>query len=468
MTASTVEGRQTEPALAGALPPPGGRRAAPWRRERISPFIRDRAYHEPITFSHTVIGRFVAINDPVGVKRVLVDNALNYPKTAMEVEFFAALFGGGLLGSVGEVWRAHRRIMAPSFDPRGVAVYGPAISETSQAFLDRWSALPDGAPVEMTREMNSLALRIISRTLFSTDSPDVVNLIDQTMPDGFTEDVTLNLLDVLPLTGRARMRVRERKTSEIYQPLDGEIGRLITDRAAQLDTAPNDLLSRLVKTRDPESGAPMTAREVRDQVVTIFIAGRETSALTLSWIWYLLSRHPVEAALLHTELDDVLGGRAAEQGDLPDLPFTRRVVEESMRLYPAAPELSIREALAEDEILGRRIAKGMLVGVAPWVLHRHRLLWDQPERFDPDRFLPERAAGRSRFAYLPFGAGPNVCLGQTLAMNEAILVLATLAQHYAPRLAADARVVPRARVTLRPIHGIKMLLERRQAAAARV
>jgi cytochrome P450 len=464
MTGPAVEGHQTAEPLAGALARPGGRSIAKWwvrRRERVSPFIWDRAFHEPISFGHTAIGRYVSVHDPAGVKRVLVDNALNYPKTNMELEFFSDLLGAGLLGSKGEVWRAHRRIMAPSFDPRSVALYGPVITQTTQAFLEQWDRGPDGAPVDMTREMNNLVLRLISRALFSADSGEMIDLIGRTMPDGFTEDITLGLLDTLPLIGKPRMRLRRREITALFRPLDAAISRLIDERAANLPTAPRDLLSRLVTTRDPETGMPMTAREVRDQVVTILVAGRETAAVTLSWIWYVLARNPAHVKRLHAELDEVLEGRAAGQEDLRHLDFTRRVVAESMRLYPAAPVLSLREARARDEICGRQIPKGMIIGIAPWVLHRHRLLWDDPDRFDPDRFLPERSAARSRFAYLPFGAGPNVCIGQSLAMNQTILVLATLAQRYAPRLTPDARIVPRARVTLRPMHGMKMLLERR-------
>jgi cytochrome P450 len=192
------------------------------------------------------------------------------------------------------------------------------------------------------------------------------------------------------------------------------------------------------------------------------MAGHETTANTLSWTWYLLAQRTRSAARLHAELDDVLGGRPPGPEDLPRLTFTRRVIEESMRLYPAAPGLSTRRALADDEIAGRRIPKGAAVSILPWVLHRHRMLWDDPEGFDPDRFSPERAAGRPRFAYLPFGAGPRVCIGQVLAMNESILLLATLAQHYQPRLSPDADVVPRPNVTLQMRHGLRMTLDRRR------
>jgi cytochrome P450 len=201
-------------------------------------------------------------------------------------------------------------------------------------------------------------------------------------------------------------------------------------------------------------------------VVTIFIAGHETTAQALSWTWYLLSQHPAVEARLHAELDAALGGRTAGQDDLPKLAYTRRVIEESMRIYPTAPAISNRVARGDDEIGGFKVKKGQSIAIAPWLLHHHRRLWDEPGRFDPDRFLPEHSAGRHRFAYLPFGGGPRVCIGQMLAMNEAVLILASLAQRYQLRLAPGQVVQPQANITLRPKYGLKMTLEHRRPAAA--
>jgi cytochrome P450 len=171
-------------------------------------------------------------------------------------------------------------------------------------------------------------------------------------------------------------------------------------------------------------------------------------------------------ARLHAELDQVLGGRTPGQDDLANLPYTRRVIEESMRIYPTAPGISSRIAVADDEICGVKVKKGTQIVVAPWLLHHHNRLWDDPNRFDPDRFLPERSAGRHRFAYMPFGGGPRVCIGQMLAMNEAVLILASLAQRYSLQLAPGEVVQPQANVTLRPKHGLKMTLEHRRPATA--
>jgi cytochrome P450 len=454
----------TAPPLAGARQPGPGVRGRRPRREQLFG-LGDRAFEAPIIAGRTLLGRYILINDPAGVRRVLVENAANYPKTDMDHRFFTALFGGGLLGSRGDVWRRHRRIMAPAFDPRSVAAYGPAMAATARTFLARWEAMPDGAPVDMAEEMTAVTLQVISRTVFSNDSDEIVDLIDGTLARGLEAAAQASLLDLLPVIGEIRMRARERLMARASARLDAGVAKLVRDREANLTAAPADLLTRLVAAKDEEGeGGGLTPKEIRDEIVTIFMAGHDTTANTLTWTWYLLAQRPAQAARLHDELDRVLAGRPPEAEDLPSLTFTRRVVEESMRLYPAAPGLSTRLALADDVVCGEKVHKGAKVSILPWVLHRHRRLWDDPETFDPDRFTPERSAGRPRFAYLPFGAGPRVCIGQVLAMNETILILAALAQRYAPTLAPDANVTPLANITLRPREGLKMKLERRTQA----
>jgi cytochrome P450 len=199
-------------------------------------------------------------------------------------------------------------------------------------------------------------------------------------------------------------------------------------------------------------------------VITIFMAGHETTAVTMTWVWYLLSQHPAEEARLHAELDAVLAGRAPTADDLGKLPYTRGVIEEAMRLYPPAPGISLRVARADDEICGVKVRAGTGILISPWILHRHHRLWDDPLRFDPDRFAPELSARRPRFAYLPFGGGPRICIGAALAMNEAMLILAALAQRFQPRLKEGEDVKLRSRITLTPEGGMKMLLEPRRAA----
>jgi cytochrome P450 len=194
--------------------------------------------------------------------------------------------------------------------------------------------------------------------------------------------------------------------------------------------------------------------------VTMFFAGYETTSLALTWTWYLLSQHPAAEAKLHAEVDAVIAGRTPRHEDLAALPYTRMVIEEAMRLYPPGHTI-VREALADDEVSGHRVRKGGRVVIAPWLIHRHRRLWERPQNFEPERFSPERSAGRPRFAYIPFGAGPRICIGAAFAMAEAMLILATLAQRYRLRLKPGFAVEPQALVTLRPRHGMRMILERR-------
>jgi cytochrome P450 len=205
----------------------------------------------------------------------------------------------------------------------------------------------------------------------------------------------------------------------------------------------------------------MTAQEVRDHVITIFMAGHETTAMAMTWTWYLLSQHPAEEAKLHAELKSVLGARAPTSEDLSKLTYTRMVIDESMRLYPPVHTIA-REALADDTLAGRRIPKGSAVLIAPWVLHRHRQLWQNPGRFDPERFSPEQAAARPRFSYLPFGGGRRICIGAAFATAEATILLATIAQRFRLRLVPGHCVEPQGLITLRARHGMKMELTPRE------
>jgi cytochrome P450 len=458
---------ETYPVLPGALADKpkftlwdalrGRRRGMPWS-------VPDAIYEQPVLVQKSLIGEIVYVGDPGLAKHVLVDAAANYPKAEVELRAFSALFGQGLLGLDGDVWRKHRRTMAPSFDPRSVAGYAPAMAASSEAFVARWNALPEGAVVDVSEAMTHLTLSIIARTMFSGEGEALEPLIMRTLAEA-PQLTDFNLFDLLPLTRQIRMRRRERRMKNLFRPLDGEIAAMIARREVRAD-APDDLLSRLIAARDSETGQAFTAREVRDELITIFMAGHETTATAMTWIWYLLARHPVERERLHDELDRVLGGRTPGQEDLASLPFTRRVVDESLRVLPPTPGISARVAREADELDGVKVPKGAYLVVLPWVLQRHRRTWGEPERFDPDRWLPERSAARPRLASMPFGAGPRVCIGQRLAETEIMLILATLAQHYQLDLASDAPVELRHNVTIRPKGGLPMTLTRRTARAA--
>jgi cytochrome P450 len=420
-------------------------------------------FEQPIFQAKSAFGGTLMVHDPEGVRRVLLDNVANYPKEELSNRFFTAMFGEGLLSAEPAMWRRHRKIMAPAFDPRSVASYAPAMAAASQAFVDRWTSLND-PDIDMAEEMKALTLRIICETMFSSDSPELVALAGTAL--GFTRDaLNFGIVDLLPVIGPMRLKAKQQALHEDFSAMDGAIYRMIAERERNLANAPSDLLTRLVAAKDPEDGAGLSAQEVRDEIITIFEAGHETTAVAMTFTWYLLSQHPQVEARLHAELDAVLGGRAPTAEDVPNLPYTRQVIEESMRLYPPAPAVTGRRAVADDEICGVKVAAGTRVMISTWVLHRHRALWDEPERFDPDQFSPERSEGRPRFAYLPFGAGPRICIGMGLAMTEATLILATLAQRFQPRLRTPQEVKLSARITLAPEGGLKMRVEPRPTDA---
>jgi cytochrome P450 len=399
------------------------------------------------------------VNAPDGIKHVLLDNAQNYVKTELARRILEPGIGQGLLTSEGEVWKRHRRIMAPSFDPRSVTSYGPLMVEHTEAMLAQWDRLPDGTGVMADKAMMRLTLDIIARAMFSSDAEDIAAIV-ATGADRYQTEMRPTLFDLLPLP-RWLPRVADLKHPErIFGEFDRKIDRMISERR-QADAAErHDLLGRLLAARDEETGSGLSTKEIRDEIITIFMAGHETTSLALTWTLYLLSQHPESEAKLHRELGDVLGGRAPRADDVPKLRYARMVIDEALRLYPPAHTLS-REAVKADEIAGHRIPASSTIYIVPWLLHRHRLLWRQPDRFDPERFTPERSADRPRFAYIPFGAGPRICIGAAFAVTEAILILATIAQRYRLRLRPGHIVEPRGLITLRPRNGVAMILERR-------
>jgi cytochrome P450 len=428
-------------------------------RDNMVATYGEEAYERDIVERKMFGRRRFLVNDPAAVKHVLLDNAANYQKTEITRRLLEPGLGKGLITSEGETWRQHRRTMSPAFDYRSIAAYAPIMTQAARDLLEDWSGLGEDTPVEVGTAMMQTTLTIISRTMFSSDSDRVVGIMERGA-GRYQAQMRPNMMDFLGfpawLAGLGRIRVADRTLGEF----DAEIDRLITLRSSDPENGPKDLLARLIAARDEQTGGGMTAQEVRDHVITIFMAGHETTAMAMTWIWYLLSQHAAVEAKLHAELDAVLGGRAPGSQDLDKLTYTRMVVEESMRLYPPVHTIA-REALADDTVAGRRIPAGSAVLISPWVLHRHRRLWRDPGRFDPERFSPDEAAARARFSYLPFGGGRRICIGAAFAMAEATLLLAAIAQRLRLRLVPGHPVEPQGLITLRPRHGMKMLLERR-------
>ena len=430
--------------------------------------MRDNALaaHPPENFAADIIAqrilwrRMFILNEPGAIKYVLLDNAANYTKSEVGRRLLEPGLGRGLLTSEGETWRAHRRIMAPSFDPRSVIGYAPIMTSVTEELLAKWDALPEPRELDVAAAMMHVTLHIISRSMFSSDSDEIVDVVE----GGVSQYQTLvrpSVFDLLHFPQWFARLISPLPTDGIFNEFDRKVDRLLTERGRAPDAEPKDLLARLLAARDSETGGGMTGKEVRDQVVTIFMAGHETTSLALTWTWYLLSQHPAVEAKLYNELREVLADRTPDYADVANLKYTRMVIEESMRLYPPAHTTG-RQPIAPDEILGHRIPAGAEVLIMPWLLHRKPQLWENPDRFDPERFLPERVAARPRFAYIPFGAGPRICIGAAFAMTEAILILATIAQRYRLHLKPGHPVEPQGLITLRPRHGMQMTLERRQ------
>jgi cytochrome P450 len=405
--------------------------------------------------------RTFVVNEPNGVRHVLLDNAQNYKKSELSRRILEPGLGRGLITTDGELWRRHRRIMAPAFDPRSVAGYAPVMTEVTEEMLAQWDALPERSEVDVAVAMMHTTLHIISRAMFSSDSDEIVDVVERGVSE-YQTTVRPNLLDLLHFPEWLTELISPRMADGILDEFDASVDRLLTERGRAPDAEPKDLLARLIAARDTETGGGMTAQEVRDQVVTIFMAGHETTAQALAWTWYLLSQHPAAEAKLHEELASVCEGRTPRHDDVANLPYARMVLEEAMRLYPPAHTLG-RQPIAADEVSGHRIPAGSTVLIVPWMLHRKPSLWERPDRFEPERFSPERAAARPRFTYLPFGAGPRICIGAAFAMEEGILILATIAQRYRLRLKPGHPVEPQGLITIRPRYGLPMILERRRA-----
>ena len=419
------------------------------------------AYEEEFLDRSFLWAKAYIINNPDAIKRVLLDNVDNYVRTRLARRLLEPGIGQGLLTTEGETWRRHRRIMAPSFDPRSVASYAPMMTQHTEMLLARWDQMPDGATLMADQAMMRLTLDIIAQAMFSSDAADIAELV-ATGAERYQTEVRPSLFDLVPLPPWVPRLKSMKHAERIFSDFDIKIERMIAERGGTAAGEKKDLLGRLLAARDEETGSGLSAKEIRDEIITIFMAGHETTSLALTWTLYLLSQHPAIETKLHTELRDVLGGRTPRAEDVPKLRYARLVLDEALRLYPPAHTLS-REAIAADELGGHRIPAGATVYIVPWVLHRHRKLWDHPERFDPERFSPERSANRPKMAYIPFGAGPRICIGAAFAITEAILILATIAQRYRLHLKPGHSVEPRGLITLRARNGMAMILERRAA-----
>ena len=407
---------------------------------------------------------FVA-NSPDTVQAVFVDRAANYErKSPQQRHALKPLIGDGLFISDGATWRDRRRVVAPITHVSRLASLAPVMSEAAAARLEQWRALPAGTTIDALGEMAHLTAEIICRTIFgrhlaSRAARDVV--------DAFSAyQSAVGQMDIMSLIGLPeglpRFQGRRVRTAaaRIQAVLDG----LIADILSTPGEAEPSLIRSMAEAVSSSTGEKMTRDAFRNEAAVLFMAGHETTANTLAWAWFLLSQAPWAEAAVQAEAD-ALGGRAATYEDLPRLRYTRAVIEETLRLYPPVP-LQARQAAQADRIRNRHIPAGALVILVPWLLHRHRRIWDRPDAFEPERWLPGGSGAPSRYAYVPFSIGPRVCTGAAFGLTEAVLCLATLATGFRLRLAPGTDVQPVCRLSLRPGERLPMVLEPRGALAA--
>jgi cytochrome P450 len=404
------------------------------------------------------------IAHPDGVRHVLQDHVKNYTKDHLTYRMGRWITGDGLLTSQGDFWLRQRRLAQPAFHRQRIAGMATGMVRQAEALLERWEeAAAHGTPVGVNAEMMRLTLAVVGEALFGASVEAQARQVGQAftvLSHQFAERFrTFRLLPpVLPTK-------YDRAFRDALAQLRGTVRTIIAEhRARNEDTG--DLLSMLMLARDEETGTGMTDEQLGNEVLTMLLAGHETTATTLSWTWGLLTQHPEVEAKLHAEVDAVLGGRSPTAEDVPRLPYTKQIIEEVMRLYPAVVVLS--RAVKEDDVIGGfHIPKGTWVDISPYVTQRHPEFWEEPAAFRPERFAPEAAAKRHRFAWFPFSGGPRQCIGNSFAMMETQLVLATLAQRYRLRQAPGFSLAPESNVSLRPTGELPMYLEKRGPTVTR-
>ncbi len=445
--------------LADLPMPPGPKQQFPLQyvlevaRDRIGLFQMMAATGD-ITQVKISIQRVVLIQHPDLIKAVLVTKQKNFTK-GRALERVKVLLGDGLLTNEGESHLRQRRLVQPAFHRERVAVYGETMAEYGDRIQTRWQ---DGVTLDIHEEMMRLTLGVAGKTLFDKDVDDDAHDVAEAL------DLSLKMFDLAVLPGGAFLEYIPlpwvRKVQAARRRMDEIIFKMIEERRG--DTRDRgDLLSMLIASQDSEGdGGRMTDKQLRDEVVTIMMAGHETTAVALSWTWYLLSNHPDVEAKLHEELDTVLGGRAPTVEDLPKLVYTRMLFSEVMRLYPPAWTLE-RMAVNDCEIGGYRIKANTLVLMSQYIAHRDPRWWTDPEKFDPSRWTAEAQAARPKFAYFPFGAGTRICIGEQFAWMEGILLIAGIARNWKMRHDPTHEVALDPLVTLRPKYGMRMSLEHR-------
>lgn len=394
---------------------------------------------------------------PDAVEHILHRHQQNFAKPPFFNKTMALVTGNGILVSEGATWLKHRRMMQPSFNRQQLAGLGSVMSDCASQLADTWDSLPDGTVIETCATMMQLTLRIAGLTLFSTDITGESGKMGQAFRTTYEYfNYRINHQAAPPEWFPTR-RNREFTAARSY--LDRVVFDIINQRRENPEAHP-DMLSRLMNARDEETGHGLSDAELRNEVLTLLIAGHETVATALTWAWYLLGLHPHIADAVYDEVSAVLGGRTPTVDDLPNLPYTRMVFDEVLRLYPPAWGLP-RYSLADDEVNGFFLPKGSVITLAQYITHRHPDFWDHPEAFIPERFDANHSSGRPKFAYFPFGGGQRYCIGNHFALMEGPLLLATLIQRFRLELLPNQWVEMDPTFTLKPKNGLYATLRKR-------
>ncbi|HEU4439207.1 MAG TPA: cytochrome P450 [Methylomirabilota bacterium] len=428
--------------------------AAAMRRDQLGFYEACAREHGDVVETRLGPYRVLLIYHPDAIEELLVGRNRDFIKSR-GVRLLRPLLGNGLFLAEGDSWLRQRRLLQPAFHRQRVAGYGDVMSAYATRHVSGWK---DGAVVEIHAEMMALTQAIVGKTLFDADVSGDAHEVSQAARV-LAEDfgARLRTLTLIPYWVPTPRNLRSRRA---IRRLDTLVHRMIAQRRAVSEDR-GDLLSMLLQAQDADDGSRMTARQVRDEAMTMFLAGHETTAVALSWTWYLLGRHPDADARLADELSHVLGDRPPTVADLPRLEYASMVVTEAMRLYPPAYGLG-RQAQRATEVAGLAIAAGDIVIAPTWVVHRDPRWFDEPAAFRPERWAGDLAQRLPRFAYFPFGGGPRQCIGNVFAQMEATLILAAIAQRFRLSLVPGQRITPTPYITLRPEPGIRMSLARRR------
>jgi len=469
----------------GKVPGPAGREVARvlagMARDPLATCLRVAGQYGEAVRVPIAPGRgLYLLSRPEHAEHVLATGQDDYVK-AFTYRPLRALLGDGLLTSEGEVWRRRRRLIQPVFSRRDVLGFGPHMTVAARRLVQRWDRMPDGATVDVGQEMSALSLEIAGRTLFGADLTGDAEEIRRSMTTGQRVAIAATFLPLRWGPQSTRMlNASIRRIARTPEGVDGIARRLIAARRAAGPAAPaaagangadvqrpsHDLLGILLAARD-EDGVPLTDTEIQDELITFLLAGHETSANTLGWTLALLSAYPAARDRLTGELDTVLGDRDPEADDAAQLPWTRAVVAEALRLYPPAWTVE-RDAVRGNDAAGVPVPPRSTVAILPYLVQRHPEFWPNPAAFDPGRFLPGGhgdPAIRHRYAYIPFGGGRRACIGSAFAELEVTLVLATIMRRYQPELTATGMPRPLAQITLRPGRRLPMRVRHRAAVA---